>query len=175
MAKVSFTKLGLKKNEDVEIVEWNEQKIEVKQYLPIEDKLDLVTKIINDSIDTNNFYNPAKIYIFTILNTILYYTNINLTDKQKEDVAKTYDLLVSSGLSVKIFEQINPYEYNQIKSWVLETVQSIYSYAQSVLGILETVNNDYKDADFNAEQIQNKLTNNPEELKLLKDILDRLG
>ena len=31
---------------------WNEQKIEVKQYLPIEDKLDLVTKIINDSIDT---------------------------------------------------------------------------------------------------------------------------
>ena len=175
MAKVSFTKLGLKKNEDVEIVEWNEQKIEVKQYLPIEEKLDLVTKIINDSIDTNNFYNPAKIYIFTILNTILYYTNINLTDKQKEDVAKTYDLLVSSGLSVKIFEQINPYEYNQIKSWVLETVQSIYSYAQSVLGILETVNNDYKDADFNAEQIQNKLTNNPEELKLLKDILDRLG
>ena len=175
MAKVSFTKLGLKKNEDVEIVEWNEQKIEVKQYLPIEDKLDLVTKIINDSIDTNNFYNPAKIYIFTILNTILYYTNINLTDKQKEDVAKTYDLLVSSGLSVKIFEQINPYEYNQIKSWILETVQSIYSYAQSVLGILETVNNDYKDADFNAEQIQNKLTNNPEELKLLKDILDRLG
>lgn len=175
MAKVSFTKLGLKKNEDVEIVEWNEQKIEVKQYLPIEDKLDLVTKIINDSIDTNNFYNPAKIYIFTILNTILYYTNINLTEKQKEDVAKTYDLLVSSGLSVKIFEQINPYEYNQIKSWVLETVQSIYSYAQSVLGILETVNNDYKDADFNAEQIQNKLTNNPEELKLLKDILDRLG
>ncbi len=175
MAKVSFTKLGLKKNEDVEIVEWNEQKIEVKQYLPIEDKLDLVTKIINDSIDTNNFYNPAKIYIFTILNTILYYTNINLTEKQKEDVAKTYDLLVSSGLSVKIFEQINPYEYNQIKSWVLETIQSIYSYAQSVLGILETVNNDYKDADFNAEQIQNKLTNNPEELKLLKDILDRLG
>lgn len=175
MAKVSFTKLGLKKNEDVEIVEWNEQKIEVKQYLPIEDKLDLVTKIINDSIDTNNFYNPAKIYIFTILNTILYYTNINLTDKQKEDVAKTYDLLVSSGLSAKIFEQINPYEYNQIKSWVLETIQSIYSYAQSILGILETVNNDYKDADFNAEQIQNKLTNNPEELKLLKDILDRLG
>ena len=98
-----------------------------------------------------------------------------LREYQKEDVAKTYDLLVSSGLSVKIFEQINPYEYNQIKSWVLETVQSIYSYAQSVLGILETVNNDYKDADFNAEQIQNKLTNNPEELKLLKDILDRLG
>ena len=51
MAKVSFTKLGLKKNEDIEIVEWNEQKIEVKQYLPIEDKLNLITAIIQNSIN----------------------------------------------------------------------------------------------------------------------------
>ena len=66
MAKVSFTKLGLKKNEDVEIVEWNEQKIEVKQYLPIEDKLKLITAIIQNSIDDNGYYNPAKIYVNTI-------------------------------------------------------------------------------------------------------------
>ena len=67
MAKVSFTKLGLKKNEDVEIVEWNEQKIEVKQYLPIEDKLNLITAIIQNSIDDNGYYNPAKIYVNTII------------------------------------------------------------------------------------------------------------
>ena len=35
MAKVSFTKLGLSKNQEVKIVEYNEQNIEVKQYLPI--------------------------------------------------------------------------------------------------------------------------------------------
>ena len=112
MAKVSFTKLGLKKNEDIEIVEWNEQKIEVKQYLPIEDKLKLITAIIQNSIDDNGYYNPAKIYVYTIIEMINFDTNINFTEKQKTDVAKTYDLIVSSGFSAKVFEAINPYEYN---------------------------------------------------------------
>ena len=81
MAKVSFTKLVLKKNEDVEIVEWNEQKIEVKQYLPIEDKLKLITAIIQNSIDDNGYYNPAKIYVNTIIEMINFYTNISFTEK----------------------------------------------------------------------------------------------
>ena len=38
MAKVSFTKLGLKTNQEVKTIEWNEQIIEIKQYLPIEKK-----------------------------------------------------------------------------------------------------------------------------------------
>ena len=42
MAKVSFTKLGLKKNEEVGILHINEQDIEVKQYLPINEKLELI-------------------------------------------------------------------------------------------------------------------------------------
>ena len=72
---------GLKKNEDVEIVEWNEQKIEVKQYLPIEDKLNLITAIIQNSIDDNGYYNPAKIYVYTIVEMINFYTNIGFTEK----------------------------------------------------------------------------------------------
>ena len=39
MAKVSFTKLGLKLNQDVNNVEYNGQNIEIKQYLPVNDKL----------------------------------------------------------------------------------------------------------------------------------------
>ena len=175
MAKVSFTKLGLKKQEEVEILKWNDQEIEIKQYLPIQEKLNLVSTIINESIDINNYYNPAKIYIYTILETIMFYTNINLTEKQQEDVAKTYDLFVSSGLSKEIFDRINPYEYAQIKAWVNETVNSLYSYKHSVLGILETIKEDYSDAEFKAEDIQKQFSDHPEDLQLLKDILDKLG
>ena len=42
MAKVAFSKLGLKINNDVKTVVFNEQTIEVKQYLPIEEKLNLI-------------------------------------------------------------------------------------------------------------------------------------
>ena len=158
MAKVSFTKLGLKKNEDVEIVEWNEQKIEVKQYLPIEDKLNLITAIIQNSIDDNGYYNPAKIYVNTIIEMINFYTNISFTEKQKTDIAKTYDLMVSSGFSAKIFVAINPYEYNKF----------------SIYGIMEALGQDFQDLNLDATEIEEKI-GNKENLKLLKEVMDKMG
>lgn len=174
MAKVAFSKLGLKKTEEVEVIEWNEQKIEVKQYLPIEDKLDMIANIINQSADYNGYYNPARIYIFTILEMIDYYTNISLTEKQKADVFKTFDLFVNSGLSVAIFDKINPYEYNQIKSWVHELINSIYNYKNSVVGIMDTIKEDFNLMDLDASKIAQNL-GNKENMELLKDILTQMG
>lgn len=172
---IKFNDLKLESKQEIETIEWGDQKIEIKQYLPVQNKLDLITTIVNDSIDANNFYNPAKIYIYSILEIIFAYTNIELNEEQMENPAETYDLLVSSGLSAKIFEQINPYEYQQIKNWVNETIDSLYKYKQSVLGVLETVRDDYSDAEMKAEDIQKKLTEHPEDLQLLKDIMDKLG
>lgn len=175
MAKVSFTKLGLTKNSDVSILEWGDQKIEVKDYLPMNEKLELVSTIVNNSIDDNGYYNPMRVHINIIIEVILAYTNISITEKQKEDILKLYDLFVSSGLSGKILgETINPYEYKQIQSWVHETINSIYSYKNSVLGILDTVSNDYSELDFDINKLKENLSD-PEQLTLLKDILTKLG
>lgn len=175
MAKVSFTKLGLTKNSDVSIVEWNGQQIEVKDYLPMSEKLELVSTIINNSIDDNGYYNPMRVYINTIIEVILTYTNISVTEKQKEDIVKLYDLFVSSGLSSKIIgETINPYEYQQIQKWIYETINSIYNYKNSVMGILDTISADYSNLDLDATAIQQKL-GDPENLELLKSVLTKLG
>lgn len=175
MAKVTFTKLGLTKNSTVDTIEWNDQKIEVKQYLSMSEKLDLVSNIINNSIDDNGFYNPMRIHINTIIEVILTYTNITVTEKQKEDILKLYDLFVSSGLSGEIIgKAVNPYEYQQIQKWVHETINSIYSYKNSVLGILDTISTDYKDLDFETNEIFNKLSDK-ENLGLVRDILTKLG
>lgn len=175
MAKVSFSKLGLNKNTGVDIVEWNDQKIEVKQYLPMAEKLELVSNIINNSIDDNGYYNPMRVYVNTIVEVILAYTNISVTDKQKEDILKLYDLFVGSGLSGKIIgESMNPYEYKQLQSWIHETINSIYNYKNSVMGILDTVSTDYKDLDLDAIKIYNNLADK-ENLTLVKDVLTKLG
>ena len=76
MAKVSFSKLGLKAKNDIKTIEFNGQNIEVKQYLPINDTLELISKVINQSADDNNFSNPVKLDIFTAIEVIDYYTNI---------------------------------------------------------------------------------------------------
>jgi len=46
MSKIAFTKLNLIKNSKVEILEWNNQKIEVKQYLSLEEKFGLIQKVL---------------------------------------------------------------------------------------------------------------------------------
>lgn len=174
MAKVGLTKLGLTKNTEVEIVEWNEQQIEVKQYLPIEEKLQLIGNIINLSVDDNGYYNPAKVYIYTILEVLDAYTNINFTEKQKEDVAKTYDLVAGSGLSIKVFSALNPYEYQQLQSWIHELIDSIYKYKNSLVGMMEIIKEDYSNIELDAENIQ-KTLDSQEDLGFLKDVMDKLG
>ena len=73
MAKVSLTKLGLKINQDIKNIEFNEQIIEVKQYLPINEKLELISSVINSAADENNFSNPIKENVFLTLEIISLY------------------------------------------------------------------------------------------------------
>ena len=46
MAKLAFTKLSLSKNQEVKIVEFNSQDIEVKQYLPVNDKFEVIVILL---------------------------------------------------------------------------------------------------------------------------------
>ena len=174
MAKVSFTKLGLKKNEEVGILHINEQDIEVKQYLPINEKLELISSVINSAADENNFSNPVKENVFLTLEILYHYTNINFTDKQKEDPVKLYDLVVSSGLVNKVTGLIPEEELDEVINGVAQSVKAIYTYKNSVLGILENISQDYSALNLDATEIQQKLAD-PDNMALLKQILTKLG
>ena len=174
MAKVSFTKLGLKKNEEVGILHINEQDIEVKQYLPINEKLELISSVINSAADENNFSNPVKENAFLTLEILYHYTNINFTDKQKEDPVKLYDLVVSSGLVNKVTDLIPEEELDEVINGVAQSVKAIYAYRNSVLGILESISQDYSALNLDATEIQQKLAD-PDNMALLKQVLTKLG
>ena len=174
MAKVSFTKLGLKKNEEVGILHINEQDIEVKQYLPINEKLELISSVINSAADENNFSNPVKENVFLTLEILYHYTNINFTDKQKEDPVKLYDLVVSSGLVNKVTDLIPEEELDEVINGVAQSIKAIYTYKNSVLGILESISQDYSNLNLDATEIQQKLAD-PDNMALLKQVLTKLG
>lgn len=174
MAKVSFTKLGLKKNEEVGVLHINEQDIEVKQYLPINEKLELISSVINSAADENNFSNPVKENVFLTLEILYHYTNINFTDKQKEDPVKLYDLVVSSGLVNKVTDLIPEEELDEVINGLAQSVKAIYTYRNSVLGILESISQDYSALNLDATEIQQKLAD-PDNMALLKQVLTKLG
>ena len=174
MAKVGLSKLGLSVNKDVKEISWNGQIIEVKQYLPSNEKLEVCSKIINDSVDDQNFYNPGRVAIFQAIETLLAYTNINVTDKQKEDPCKLFDLLHSSGLAAQIYAEIPENELGAIQSIVEATIHNIYEYKNSVLGILEAAKTDYDNLNFDAEALKD-LIGDGKNVEFLKQVLTKLG
>ena len=174
MAKVTFTKLGLKKKEDVKEFTYNEQVIEVKQYLPINDKLVMISNIINAAQDNMQYANPVKVEIFTNLEILYNYTNISFTEKQKEDPVKLYDLLESNGIFNQVIELIPAEEYSFLLESIDECIKSIYKYVNSARGIMESIAEDYKNIGEKANEIEGKIKN-PENLKFLREVLTKLG
>lgn len=174
MAKLAFSKLGLKPNNDIVNIHFNEQIIEVKQYLPVEEKLDLISFVLEASHDQNNFSNPVKVQVYTALKMIEKYTNITFTEKQKENPTKLYDTLSGNGLIEKIVAAIPQEEYDVLIKAIYDTIDAVYKFQNSVLGILETIKTDYSGLSLEADEIQ-KALGDPENLTLLKDIMTKLG
>lgn len=174
MAKPTFAKMALKINTDVKTVKIGEQEIEVKQYLPVNDKLILISNVLNNSIDDANFSNPIKLDVFTNLEIIFTYTNLSFTDKQKEDLVKLYDTLESNDIFNQIIAVIPSEEYNSIIDGVQRCSDAVYTYRNSVLGLLDIITQDYDGLDLDAQKLQKEM-NDPENLALLRQVLTKLG
>ena len=172
--KPTFAKLGLKLENNIKTIVMNDQEIEVKQYLPINDKLDLIATVINLAADDNNFMNPVKMLVFMKLEIIFRYTNISFTEKQKEDLVKLYDILESNNIFNIIIEAIPKVEYKSIIDGVQECADAIYTYRNSAVGIIDSINQDYSMLDLDATALQKKI-GDPENLKLLRSVLTQLG
>lgn len=175
MAKVAFSKLGLKKkNETVTLKLTDDIEIEVLQYLPINDKLNLIAAVLNGSADENHFPNPVKIEVVGTIEMIKAYTNLSFTEKQLEDVAKLYDLLEENDIANAIMGVIPEAEYEFIIKGIDDTIEAYYKYQNSIYGLLDTISQDYSNLDFDAQKIQKEL-GDPENLELLKNVLTKLG
>lgn len=172
--KPTFAKMKLAKNNEVKTITFANQEIEVKQYLPVEDKLKLISNVLNNSADDNNFANPVKVDLFGTLEILYMYTNISFTDKQKENPADLFDICLSSGLAQAVINAIPADEYADLISWIDGCIDGFYQYKHSALGIMEAIAMDYSSLSFDASDIQNKIAD-PDNLTLLKDILTKLG
>ncbi len=179
MAKIPFSKLQASANSsDCTLGYCNrageEVQYEVKYYLSFKEKLELISRIINQSVDDNGFYNPMRVKLYMTLEIVYAYTNLSFTEKMKEDPFKLYDILVSTGIFNDIVGAISENDWKEINENVWSTIKSIYDYKNSVMGIIDAVRTDYSALNLDATEIQKKLAD-PENMALLKDILAKLG
>ena len=173
--KISFDSLKSNKMiEKIKTIKVGDTEIEVKQYLPIEKKLALVGEVVSALASGNkyNFVNPIHLDVYSTVEIIKAYTNIEFAGEALP--AEIYDTLEVEDLANKIISAIPEVEYKFVMEGIEKTINAYYNYNNSVLGILEAVNQDYSNLNLDATEIKDKISN-PENLTLLKDVMTKLG
>ena len=138
MAKVSYASLKLKTNTEVKTFDYNGNTIEVLQYLPMTDKYDMINITLQKSKE-GSIFNPIKKDMFFHLHIVYLYTNLNFTDKQREDEAKIYDTLASTGLLTSILENIPESEYEILYDYLEELERVTLKYKTTIGGIIQDI------------------------------------
>ena len=135
---ISYANMKLKPVTTTHKFEWNGNEIEVLDYLPIEDKYDLIMITLQKSLE-DGYYNPIKIDEFFHLHLIYMYTNINFTEKQKEDEHKLYDSLKSNGLIDVFIEQMNEFDYSELFNMLDDTKRELTEYKRSTSALIQSM------------------------------------
>lgn len=108
--KLNYGSLKLKVNTDVTEIQVGENVIEVKKYVPVQEKIELIEKALAEARN-GKVVNDIKLDMLFHMYMVMAYTNIIFTDKQREDMGRLFDCLSSSGVLDKIIEAIGDDEY----------------------------------------------------------------
>lgn len=155
MNKISYTNLKLKLNTDVNTFNFGDNKIEVLKYLPLEDKCALINLALQ-SAKEEAIYNPTKLEAYFHLYIVMMYTNINFTEKQKEDKIKLYNTLKSCGLIDQVLMNMEEEEYNSLCSNLNQQEEDILNYRNTFAGVFANI---IENLPIRAEEMQQIVDN----------------
>lgn len=181
MAKVKVSDLRALVKNEVEELDYNGLKIEVKKYLPVSQKLKLVLSVYNSCIDENNGLkvvngNSKKIALVYFITK--YYTNINLP----KDIFETYDILIETGL-YNVIENIIYDEVIRIEDMLDEVIayedkkyhqenQFVYVVKNLLQELIDKVPSLEEAKDF-VEMVEKEISRfDPNKVKFIKDFID---
>lgn len=175
VTKITLDDLKIEQPLKIKIVKINGKDVEIKQYLPVNEKLNLITRVLEQVAQNDYpFANPVQMDVYTALEILYAYTNIDFSEEEKANPAELYDELEKQGIINMVVNAIPEVEYNFLVEGIEETVKAYYSYRNSIKGIIADTVTDYSDLKLDAEKIRKDLAD-PDNMALLKDVLKKLG
>ena len=114
---MKYSDLNLKTNMKTNIAKIGDFKIEVFEYLPMRDKIDLI-QIALQKAEENGTYNDMKLDMYFNLYIIYMYTNLEFTDEDKEDEYILYDELQSNNIIISVIGAMDEYEYEALVGYL---------------------------------------------------------
>ena len=175
MAKLSFTKIN-KPAKPIETitVDFQGEKLEIKQYLPTKDKVEMLEEycayFLGDKI-----FNPLKDSVYRKILIIKYYTNVSFTEKQMENVEMLNDKITLSGLYDAVMAQLNGKEdYYEIFDAMTDMANALVKYKTSFVGTIEMLSQQKELANaFDLEKIMAEIKD--PEMKAFVENFKNLG
>ena len=152
---MKYSDLNLKINTNTNIAKIGDKEIKVLQYLPLEDKIDLIQIALQKS-EENGIYNEMKLDMYFNLYIVYMYTDLEFTDEQKANEFILYNELQSNEIIINIIGAIDEDEYITLIDYLEMMKKNNEKYKRSAAALFQTMIQDLpKNAAAAAEIVDN--------------------
>lgn len=135
---MQYKDFNFKVNKEVNVVRINDKEIQVLQYLPINDKIDLIQVALQKS-EENGVYNEMKLEAYFNLNLIYLYTNLEFDEEDREDELELYDELETNDVFTTVIGALPDEEYDMLINFLQLTKANREEYKISAAALLQSV------------------------------------
>lgn len=175
MGNVPFEALKLEmgdiKTTTVKINETTE--LEVRNYLPIAEKGDLVTFVINGALDNmTGCFSPLRLEVYFGIAIVKWYAGVTFENQEVMDIGSIYDTLEANNVILSVMGAIPEEELEFVESLVKDTAEDIARYNTSFAGMLSAMSGNADSLDAQLTELLEKIKNKEgmELLSVIKDV-----
>lgn len=152
---MKYSDLNLKTNTKTNIAMINGKEVEVLEYLPMEDKIDLIQIALQKSLE-NGIYNEMKLDMYFNLYLVYMYTNLEFTDEEKADEFTLYNEMQSNNVIIGVIGAMDDGEYDSLVDYLKIMQCNNEHYRNSAAAMFQTFVQDMpKNAAAAAEIVDN--------------------
>lgn len=176
MKEIAFNTMGIQPNIGIKEIDFKDMVLEVRTYLPINDKTQFIQFVVNGALDEmTGTFSPLRTEVYFAIAICRWYAGITFTEEDLVNVAVVYDALETNGVIDAIMSEIPEEEMGFISSLVEETTKDIARYNSSAAGIIQSMSSDASGLDTQITQILDKIKNSEglEQLAVIKDVVGK--
>lgn len=151
--------------------------IHVRQYLPVQEKLTLISEVLDWSINAqpiearSGYLNSLQLQMYTDLALVAHYTDIEIPEDSR---ITAYDWLVINGVLDQVLGAIPESEKKIVSDHIFATGNSIVKYFDSIIGVLDMIDRNYDKFNVESNDFIKKLAEGSD-FTFLKQVMDKLG
>jgi hexokinase len=120
------------------VLKFPQYEIKVKGYISAEEKL----KLINATVQVSKIdgkINPVVLEVAFNTLMIEQYTDIELTEEERADLFRVYDVLEQNNIIDAVMKSIPEIEYNALQAYLKDAIDIETRYDYSIIGVVSRI------------------------------------